>query len=257
MSSTFPKIERWIVSGDYQVPFHDDRALTAFEKFMAAHRWDGYVNLGDFLDFDTISHFNVGNVRSILNRQLSNDFEAANKILDRHQAIVRKRNPKAKFVLLEGNHDFRVETWLDSNPQFEGMLDIPKLLHLQERGFKWVKSWSKGEVYKIGKASFVHGLYTNQYHARKMLDAEAASVFYGHTHDMMCIPRTRRDKADLQVGQSLGCMCEVEQSYMKGKPSNWQQGFGVFHFLPDGTYTYYTPRIIAGRFVGPDGVLYQ
>ena len=251
------KIESWIVSGDYQIPFQDNRALAVFEKYMAAHRWDGYLNLGDFMDFDSISSFNIGRPGAIMGRHISNDFEIANKILDRHQKIVRARNPKAKFVLLEGNHEERVLRWLDAHPDFNGFFDIPKLLHLAERDMKWVPSWSKGSVYKIGKASFVHGIYTNQYHAKKMVDTESGSIFYGHTHDMMCIPRTRRDKTDLQVGQSLGCMCEMEQSYMKGKPSNWQQGFGVFHFLEDGTYTYYTPRIINNRFIGPDGVLYE
>ena len=251
------KIKRVIVAGDFQIPYQDDRALAAFEKFMAAHTWDLYINLGDFLDFDSISSFNFGKPRAIRDRYLSSDFALANKILDRQQAIIRKRNPRAEFVLLQGNHEERVERYLDQNPQFEGLLDLPKLLRLDERKIKWVEAWSKGEVYKVGKATFTHGLYTNMYHAKKMLDAEAHSVFYGHTHDMMCIPRTRRDKSDLQVGQSLGCMCEIEQSYMKGKPSNWQQGFGVFHFLPDGTYNYYTPRIIDGRFVGPDGILYE
>jgi len=250
------RIRRWIVLSDLQVPYQDDRSLAAVEKYMAAHRWDGYIQIGDFMDFDSISSFNKQAPRRKEGKRIFRDFETANAILDRHQRIIRKRNPKAEFVLLEGNHEERVERWLDENPEFDGFFDVPRLLRLAERRIKWVRSWSRGEVFKVGKASFTHGLYTNQYHAKKMLDAEAASIFYGHTHDMMCIPRSRRDKEDLQVGQSLGCLCEMEQSYMKGKPSNWQQGFGVFHFLPDGTYTYYTPRIINHRFVGPDGVLY-
>ena len=43
---------------------------------------------------------------------------------------------------------------------------------------------------------------------------------------------------------------------MKGKPSNWQQGFMVLFLLPNGNYTYYTPRIFNHQFIGPDGVLY-
>jgi hypothetical protein len=250
------KIESWLICPDLQIPFEDPKALAVFEKFMAAHRWDGLLYIGDFLDFDMVSAFNVGKPRLTQNRYIDGDYKYANKVLDRHQAIIRKRNPRAKFVLLEGNHEERIERFIDSVPALQGTLEVETGLRLRERKIEWVRSWSRGEIYKIGKASFTHGLYTNQYHAKKMLDAEAASIFYGHTHDMMCIPRSRRDKHDLQVGQSLGCLCDIEQSYMKGKPSNWQQGFGVFHFLPDGTFTYYTPRIIDHRFVGPDGVLY-
>lgn len=251
------KIKRCIVLSDTQIPFHDERALALVERYMAAHTWDIWLQIGDLLDFDSISSFNKGKPRATEGRRIWRDIEIANEFLDRHQKIVRKRNPKAEFIILEGNHEERVERFLDENPTMEGILDIPQLLKFKERKVRWVKAWSKGEVYKIGKASFVHGLYTNQYHAKKMVDAEAGSIFYGHTHDMMCIPRTRRDKTDLQVGQSIGCLCEIEQSYMKGKPSNWQQGFLVMYVLPDGTYTYYTPRIINHKFVAPDGVLYE
>ena len=31
----------------------------------------------------------------------------------------------------------------------------------------------------------------------------------------------------------------------------------VLFVLPNGTYTYYTPRIFDHQFIGPDGALYQ
>jgi hypothetical protein len=73
---------------------------------------------------------------------------------------------------------------------------------------------------------------------------------------MMAIPRTHKGKSDIIVGQSIGCLCEYDQAYMKGKPSNWQQGFMVLFLLPNGNYTYYTPRIFDHQFIGPDGVHY-
>lgn len=251
-------IKKWIVLSDMQIPYQDDHALAAVEQYMAAHRWDGYIQIGDFLDFDSISSFNFGKPRALRDRYLSTDFEVANKILDRHQRIVRKRNTKAKFVLLEGNHEERVERYLDQNPQFEGLLDIQKLLHLNERGFKWVRSWSKGETYKVGKATFIHGNYTNTYHPAKMATKYGDNIFYGHTHDMMCHAVANHLNPDkVHVGQSIGCLCIRDLSYMKGQPSNWQQGFMVLFVKPDGTFTYYTPRIFGGAFIGPDGVEYS
>jgi predicted phosphodiesterase len=252
-----PVIRRWIVSGDYQIPFHDVKALAVFEKYMANHVWDGYLHLGDLMDMDTISGFNKGKPGNVEGRYIVDDFAMTNKMLDRHQQIVWENNPYAKFVLLEGNHEERIDRFISENPVFKGDLDLEKKLRLKDRGFEWVRAWSKGEVFRIGKASFVHGEAASGNHAKKMAEKEDGSIFYGHTHDMICWPVVRRDKTKPHVGQSLGCMCQLEQSYMRGKPSNWQQGFGVFHFLADGTYTYYTPRIINGRFIGPDGVLYS
>ena len=250
------KVERWIILSDLQVPYEDVESLAAVERYMGAHRWDGYLQIGDFLDFDSISSFNMGLPRKTRGKFISNDIDRANKILDRHQKIIRAKNPDAKFVLLEGNHENRVERFLDANPVFEGLLDVPKLLRLHERGFKWVRSWTDGHFYKIGKATFIHGGSTGKYHAMKMVDDWGTSIFYGHTHDIMAMPKTRKGLDDLIVGQSIGCLC-LEQEYMRGAPTRWQQGFMVLYVLPNGNFTYYIPRLFAHKFVGPDGELYE
>ena len=118
---------------------------------------------------------------------------------------MRKRNRRATFVLLEGNHEERVERFLDKHPQFQGILDIPVLLKLQERRIEWRQSWTKSQTYSIGRANFTHGLSTTNYHANKMVTDYGDSIFYGHTHDMQCIPRAAKlHKDKVTVGQSLG-----------------------------------------------------
>lgn len=250
-------IRAWIVIPDMQVPFHDKRSLKAVEKFMSAHRWDGYLNIGDFMDFDQISSFNANKLRLLEGRNILKDYEVGNRILDRHQEIVRKNNKHAEFVLIEGNHEYRIERYLDVNPQFTGMLEVENALRLKERGFKWVRNWSKGDLYRIGKACFAHGQYTNQYHSKKMVDTYGDNIFYGHTHDVQSFSRVVRGRNKTQVGQSLGCLCNYELSYIEKNPSNWQQAFAVFYFLPNGLFSYYIPRIFNHTFVGPDGVTYS
>jgi hypothetical protein len=252
-----PAVETWIVLPDMQVPYEDRKSLHAVEKYMAAHRFDGYLNIGDFLDFDCISSHNLNNLRAVEGKRILADYDHANRILDRHQAIVRKNNPKARFVLLEGNHEQRMDRYLDANPQMEGMMEVDLNLRLDQRGIRYVKSWSKGEHFTIGKANFTHGQYTNQYHASKMVNAYGENVFYGHTHDVQCMPKVLKGADKTIVGQSLGCLCEYELSYMKGRPSNWQQAFAIFQFLPDGFFTYDVRRIFKHRFIGPDGVVYD
>lgn len=251
------KIESWIILSDMQVPYQDVQTMIAVEKYMAAHRWDGLLNIGDFMDMNTISNFNKGKPRQTQGQYISADFEEGNKILDRHQAIIRKRNKHAQFVYLEGNHEERVERWLDENPMFDGYFNIPKALNLDKRGFKWVRAWTNNEIYSIGKANFVHGKYTNQYHPAKMAHYYGDNIFYGHTHDMMCHAVAKQLHPDkVHVGQSIGCLC-LPQKYMKGNFNNWQQGFMVLFVLPNGNFTYYLPRIFNHKFIGPDGVLYE
>src|SRR5207253_4459819 len=110
--------------------------------------------IGDFLDFDCISDHNARNLRAVEGATIEEDYRIGNVILDRWQGLC------DKIVLLEGNHDYRVERFIDAYPRMAGSLEVEKGLHLKERGIKWVRSWSKGEVYKVGKAGFIHGLYT-------------------------------------------------------------------------------------------------
>lgn len=254
---TLQKIYKVIVLPDLQVPYHDKRSLKAVEKYMADNTWDEYVNLGDFMDLDCISSHNANNIRQVEAKRIFKDYEVGNEILDRHQAIIKKHNPKAKFTLLEGNHDYRIERYLDQFPQLEGLIEIENGLKLKQRGFKWVRCYQKGELHKIGHAYFHHGRFTNQYYARKMVEYYGVNIFFGHNHDIQGFSKVNYGKNKTLVGQSLGCLCEYEQSYIKGNPTNWQQAFGIFYFLPNGHFTYYIARIFQHRFISPEGKIYD
>lgn len=220
---------------------------------MADHDWDEVVLLGDLMDFDLISSHNKDNLRATSGKQIRTEYEYGNDFLDELQA----KASKAKFTLIEGNHDERIERYIDANPQLEGMLEMEAGLQLIKRKIKWVRFWTKGDIHKIGKAKFIHGLYTTKYHASKHAEAYGDNIFYGHTHDVQSHSKELVGGDKTIVGQSLGCLCKYDQRYMRGKPSKWQQAFGVFYFLPDGHFTYYVIRIFKHRFVSPDGRVYE
>lgn len=251
------EVYKVIVIPDLQVPYHDKRSLDAVEQYMADERWDEYVNLGDFLDLDMISTYSKGQIRLNEGKRISEVYRKGNEILDRHQAIIRAKNPKAKFNLLEGNHDFRMERYIDEHPETEGMLEIENGLCLEKRNMRYVKCYSKGELLKLGKAYFHHGLSTTTSHAKKMVEHFGVNIFYGHTHDVQMHSKVQWGKDKTLVGQSLGCLCDYEQDYIKQNPTNWQHAFGIFYFMPNGEFTYYVPRILSHRFVAPNGKTYQ
>ena len=251
------KPQRWLVLPDIHVPYEDKKTLHAVEEYLADHTWDGLIYIGDFMDFDIISSHNKNNLRAVEARRISDEYADGRRVLDRHLALLRKRNPAAKAILLEGNHEYRAEAYLDANPMLEGMFEVENGLGLTERKVKWVRTWSKGETYTIGNAKFHHGLYTTQYHSRKMADVFGTNIFYGHTHDVQSFSREFEGEDKTIVGQSLGCLCLYRQGYMRGKPSKWQQAFGVFHFFPDGNFSYYVTRIFKHRFVSPEGRVYD
>ena len=246
------QVKRVIVLPDTQIPYHDKKTIKAVFSYIKDFKPDEVIQLGDFMDFDCISHWNAGNLRAIAGKTILDDYLVGNLLLDELQAVA----PKAKITIISGNHDARVEKYIDANPQMEGMLEFEKALKFKERGINYVDFWGKGKIYKIGNASFIHGLYTGEHHAKKHVQQFGTNIFYGHLHDVQAHSLVHMGKDKSLVGQSLGCLCTYDQQYMKGKPSKWRQAFGIFYFLPNGNFTYYVVQIFNHSFVSPEGRLY-
>lgn len=256
-TSLTKELTSMIVIPDMQIPYVDYLALDAVEKYMQEHSFDWYVNIGDFIDVEALSHWNDGLPRKSEGKRLGKEFDIGNKILDRHQDIIRKNNPKAKFHFIYGNHEERVEKFLDKNPGVEGLFDVADGLRFKERGFTWTRNGDQGEQFSIGHANFTHGLKAGMGHSRGMAAEWDGNVFYGHVHDVQSHTLTSRGKSHNRIAQSLGCLCVYDMPYMSKKPSRWQQAFAIFYFKKDGSFNHYVPLIIDDEFISPEGKLYQ
>jgi len=243
---------------DLQCPFQDKKSLDAVEQYMSDHKWDYYINLGDHLDYFCIAKYNVGKPGLVEGRTILEETAEGERVLQRHVLNIRGKNPYAKMYLLEGNHSYRATDYVHRNPQLKGIIEPEVVLKLKEKGVEYIKSWSEGKVLQIGKAFFIHGLYTNDGHAKKHVLTYEENIFYGHTHSCDSYNKTSKATGKTKVGQSLGCLCRYpkEVDYTRGGPKKWQQCVTVFYFLPNGFFNYYMCRIHNGTFVSPEGKLY-
>jgi predicted phosphodiesterase len=247
-------ITRVLVLPDVHIPVEDKKTMAAVEAYMADLQPDEIIYLGDFVNFDCISSHNEKNLRAVEGKRIMQEINAANVVLDRHEALT----PHTKRrTFLTGNHSNRLNRWVDAHPVTEDLLSLPKLLHFEERGYKFVPFWETGETHTICKATFIHGEYTSDGHAKATVNAYVENVFYGHTHDVQLYSANTKGDNKTRIGMSLGCLCKYAQGYMRGKPSRWQQAFGVFYFKPDGTFNHYVPFINKHRFVSPEGWYYD
>jgi predicted phosphodiesterase len=251
-------MQRVLIIPDPQIPYEDKRSFDAVEKYIAAHKWDVWLCLGDFLDFNALGKYVTGRPGAVKwQDDVARTFKAGNEVLDRHEALIRNGNPKARMILIQGNHDYRAVSYAEEHPGMKDQLDVAKNLNLKARKIEFVKSWENGKLVKIGNAHFLHGNYINKHHAAKMVDAYGVCVYYGHTHDVMFYPKmTKGNGLTLEAG-SLGCLCRYDQAYMKGKPSNWIQAVTTMFVQPNGNFNLYTSKIFNHRFVAPDGALYE
>ena len=222
---------------------------------MAAHKWSGYLNLGDFLDFNELSSYVEGKPGAVT-EDVAETFAAGNQILQRHLELVRGRNPNARFVLLQGNHDYRAVSYAEKHPGLKKHLDVARNLRLKERKVEWIESWEKGKLFKLGNAYFTHGLLTGKYAAARMVEYYGVPIYFGHTHSVSLHPMIRHGDNKTLEGGSLGCLCRYDLQYMRGAPTAWQQAVTTMFIQPNGYYNMYISRIFSHKFTGPDGVLY-
>ena len=109
-------IKKAIVIPDCQVPYHDEVALKAVEKYMASTKWDYYINLGDFMDYYTISRFNAEKPGLIEGKTIIDECNQGEVILDNHMKILRRKNKDVKAYYLEGNHEYRATDFAERYP---------------------------------------------------------------------------------------------------------------------------------------------
>lgn len=251
-----PKGERWLILPDIHVPLHDVETINAVLKYVSEIKWDGFLGLGDYMDWDWISRFTKENARAVEGRKFLEEYIPANALLDEIQDAVRKNNPNAKMVMLEGNHDWRVENVIDKTPSLQGLIEIEKNLRFDERNIEYWRYWTHRKPYVIGKAYFIHGIYIGNNHAKKTADNFGKCVFYGHTHDRSSHPKTTFDGSSVFC-ESFGTLSIQEMPYMGKNPSNWSQCFAEFFFRPDGTFNHYVTNIINNRFIAINGKEYE
>lgn len=241
-----------VVTTDTHVPVHEPkahRAVCAYVEDMKPHYW---LDLGDLMEYYEISRHVGRAIRTISGKTLAKSNAAGNKLLDERL----KALGKGQYVQLEGNHDKRPEDLINENPVLEGIVEIEYALGFEERNIPYIKSWSAGELLKLGKSYFIHGRYVNDFHAKKTVDRYGKNIFYGHSHDVQSYSKVFEGDGDTKIGQSLGCLCRYDLDYKKGDPDRWQQAVTTFYWQPNGLFSYFISPIFNGKFIAPNGKEY-
>lgn len=241
------KVLKVLTLPDIHFPDHDGQAQMLIEKFLADEKPDVLQLLGDAIDFDYISKYSVGNLRKLEGKRIINDYAGFNKMLARWKKLA--GNPEVIYHI--GNHERRIQDFIDKNPNLEGYAEV-------EQSVKGVDKFIQfNEVHKIGKLNFMHGIYINQYHAKKHADNYGANIIYGHTHSLQSHTRVSPvNRSHYHTAKSIGCLTNINPSYMKNKPSAWVLAMHMAYIQESGLFSEYTIVINKGQFIW-NGKLYK
>lgn len=223
---------------------HDEEPHQSYrlvKRFAKDWRPDIVVDLGDWLDLNYLSSFDKEKLRHLESRRLRGDYDLAHRELDYWQGIT------PRLIKLEGNHDERIERWIDAVPALEGVIDYDVEFDFAGRGIAWHR-YRDGQPIKLGKLNMMHGYYHGKYPVAKTLDVYMGNVVFGDVHRFQTFSRGVPNYADEIQAWSIGCLCGLQPEYAKGRPMGWQNGFAVMYLHDSGNFNLYPINIIEDTF---------
>jgi hypothetical protein len=242
--------ETYIIMGDHHVPEHDKMAIRAILRLMDDVKFDGIINVGDFLDLGCISHWNKGKNKTLEGKRLKSDYVEGNLLLDEFDKRLPKNAKKHYFI---GNHEDWLNQLIEEQPALDGLFDLQSGLKLKERGYK---VYDYNEIVGFGRLKITHGIYCGANPAKTHVIKTLSNILVGHVHSPEMVLVHSPAKEVSVCGYTLGCLCGMAPEYMKNKPHNWASGFAVMYLFKDGSFDINLIRIVKNRFVFNGKVYY-
>tara|TARA_Y100001949_G_scaffold175259_2_gene184660 strand:+ start:3043 stop:4200 length:1158 start_codon:yes stop_codon:yes gene_type:complete len=231
-------------------PFHDEASMDVAIQILVGLDADMVVNLGDFLDFAEFGKFEQ-------EPAFAKTTQAAVDRGHRFLCDQRVNAPDAHIVLLEGNHDRRLQKAVTNNtaaalhlkraeaPDDWPVMSVPYLLRLNEDhlNVEYVGGYPAGIYWINQNLACIHGHITRSRGSTvaAVVDDERTSIIHGHIHRIELQHKTRRtfEGAKRSLAASPGCLCRIDGAVPStkgstdphGRPVNavedWQQGMAV------------------------------
>lgn len=213
-------MEILVIPDQHADPRHDNSRADLLGKFLLDSRPDIVVNLGDCADMASLSAYDRGK-RSFYGRNYRADLEAHLDFQERMWAPIRAAKRKMPYsIVLEGNHEHRIEKALDLSPELEGTMsfnDYDFNRHYDE--VIRYRGATPGTI-EIHGVTFAHYLTSGVlgrpigglHSAYSLVAGTLASCVVGHSHLSDYHSRTSVDGRVVQ-GLVAGCFFDYDHEW--------------------------------------------
>jgi predicted phosphodiesterase len=239
---------RKFADGSYEA-FHDEEAMELFVKVAGEYQPDEIDLLGDLLDLPSQGKY-------AKEASFSNTTQMAIDYLHEWLAKLRAVCPTAKITIVEGNHDKRMQNFVEINtlaafglrqanlPESMPVMSIPYLLRLDELDIEYVDAYPTATKWDNSTTRNIHGTRassvgstTSQY----IKELPHINTWAGHTHRVEITYKSvigPWGEAIESYSANPGCLCKSDGTVPSVKGAigadgrhgstveDWQQGFG-------------------------------
>lgn len=234
-------------------PFHDDAAMDVFIEVCRRYQPDKIQILGDFLDLASQGRWAQ---EASFARTTQPALDDGHKFLAKLRAVC----PAAEIVIIEGNHDKRMQNFIETNavaafglkranmPDEWPSMSLPHLLRLDELNIQYVDAYPAATDWDNDNTRNIHGTKANSRGsttAQYVTELPHLNTWAGHTHRVEVTYRSStgpRGQAVESYSANPGCLCRVDgavpsvngaigaDGHAAHVIENWQQGFGLAYY---------------------------
>lgn len=252
-------------------PFHDQQAMDIFVMVCHQYQPDKIQILGDFLDLPSQS-------RWAQEAAFAQTTQAALDTGHAWLAQLRAACPDTDIVVIEGNHDKRMQNFVETNalaafglkraglPESWPVMSIPYLLRLDELRITYVDAYPAATDWDNDTTRNIHGTRANSRGSttsQYIHEHPHLNTWAGHTHRAEITHHQTlgpRGEPIQSYSANPGCLCRVDGGVpsvngaigASGAPAKvveqWQQGLGMLYYNDTESWPF-VYRIINGRTI--------
>jgi len=229
-------VKKVFVFADSHAPEFDEVATRCAIKLGQFYKPDLILGLGDIGEYGSVSSFSKGKPKLLEGMRIKDDVESATAYLNLMSTI----NPKAEKVCLLGNHEARVEKYIQENPQTDGLVSVRT--EYEKVGWQTIE---ENIPYSIcHKLIAIHGINWGKYAAAKHLEMYSKSVLFGHIHKPQSFAHSFYD--GVKMSWACPCLGDLNPNYLRNKPTAYVHGCVLIDVLDNGNFFLDTVLIFDG-----------
>jgi predicted phosphodiesterase len=234
----------WLILADTHLPHHDENTINLALRTAKRMGAIGILLNGDILDSAQISRHERHNSAIKYRDEISMGISFL-----RH---VRETFPKARILYKEGNHEQRLEKYIDNKADaLEGLegMNLSSFLKMKDARVEWFPS---GTIIKLGKLPTIHGHEFGGSGgggvspARWLYSQAGDCCVMGHCH------RTSEHHERTLLGYiaatwTVGCACDLSPHWRL--INKWNLGFAIVEVDRSKDFLMSNKRIVSGKVV--------
>jgi len=221
-------------------PDQDNSRFVILNKLILDRKPDYIIFMGDFVTLESLSNWDLNKAGVMEGRRYQMDIEAGQQALELTLKNV-KQTYSPTIIYLHGNHETRLDRYVESKPELKDHLDLNKDLNLKGYGVDVIVQYR--EYYTIEGTQFTHSpmnaanqALSGKFAIHRASEMTQNSLVFAHSHRKEYVNFYRHGSDDIVQVMMCGAFFEHTDSYAHGGLNAYWRGCMLLNHWKKGRF---------------------